>query len=81
MQGDLTKIVVLETKGEHLEGNDDTEYKRKLLDLVSRSFSWNTNTPFGKVELFDSKGDAVVCDLILMDEWRTRLPKHLILED
>ena len=81
MQGDLTKIVVLETKGEHLEGNDDTEYKRKLLDLVSRSFSWNTNTPFGKVELFGSKGDMVVCDMILMDEWRTRLPKHLILED
>jgi len=77
MQGDLTKIVVLELKGEHLAGNEDTEYKRKLLDIVSKNFSWNTTTPFGKDKFFDFKGDIVVCDLIFMNEWKTQLTKHL----
>ncbi len=26
---------VLETKGEHLKGNDDTEYKRKMFELLT----------------------------------------------
>jgi type III restriction enzyme len=28
-------FTVLETKGEHLKGNDDTEYKRKLFELLA----------------------------------------------
>lgn len=30
------RFTVLETKGEHLKGNDDTAYKRKLFDLLTR---------------------------------------------
>lgn len=30
------RFTVLETKGEHLKGNDDTEYKRKLFELLTR---------------------------------------------
>ncbi|WMV71955.1 hypothetical protein [Xenorhabdus griffiniae] len=26
---------MLETKGEHLKGNDDTEYKRRLFELLT----------------------------------------------
>tara|TARA_B100001939_G_C16618768_1_gene478308 strand:+ start:211 stop:411 length:201 start_codon:yes stop_codon:yes gene_type:complete len=26
----------LETKGEHLKGNDDTEYKRRLFELLTK---------------------------------------------
>lgn len=29
------KFSVLETKGEHLKGNDDTEYKRKMFELLT----------------------------------------------
>lgn len=29
------RFTVLETKGEHLKGNDDTEYKRKLFELLT----------------------------------------------
>lgn len=30
------RFSVLETKGDHLKGNDDTEYKHKLLELLTR---------------------------------------------
>ncbi|MCH2191995.1 MAG: hypothetical protein MK188_13815 [Gammaproteobacteria bacterium] len=29
------RFSILETKGEHLKGNDDTEYKRRLFDLIA----------------------------------------------
>ena len=34
-----TKLVVLEMKGEHLAGNEDTEYKKALLQLMTQSFT------------------------------------------
>ena len=36
--GGRDRIVVVETKGEQLEGNRDTEYKRALLDTLSGAF-------------------------------------------
>lgn len=36
------RIVVVETKGEQLEGNRDTEYKRALLDTLSGAFGEGT---------------------------------------
>ena len=30
-----SRFTLLETKGEHLKGNDDTEYKRKLFELLT----------------------------------------------
>lgn len=35
---DRDRIVVIETKGEQLAGNPDTEYKRALLKLLSDEF-------------------------------------------
>lgn len=31
-------LFVFETKGEHLKGNDDTEYKRQVLEILERAF-------------------------------------------
>ena len=36
--GTRDRVVVIETKGEHLAGNPDTEYKRDLLSLLSDKF-------------------------------------------
>ncbi|MBS1553088.1 MAG: DEAD/DEAH box helicase family protein [Bacteroidetes bacterium] len=35
--GKLEIVYVLESKGEHLEGNIDTGYKRKVIDILNRS--------------------------------------------
>lgn len=37
-EGERERIVVIETKGEQLAGNPDTEYKRALLELLSEKF-------------------------------------------
>jgi type III restriction enzyme len=72
------RVVVLEMKGQHLAGNDDTEYKRKVLQLASQSFTWDTSLPAGVLEMVvQPGGDTVECDLVLMTEWHTRLPTLL----
>lgn len=41
---DFDKVYVLESKGDHLAGNEDTEYKRTILDLCNElavETSWN----------------------------------------
>jgi len=41
-EGTRERIVVIETKGEQLAGNPDTEYKRALLSLLSEKFDPTT---------------------------------------
>ena len=73
---DSNKIVVLEMKGDQLAGNDDTNYKKAVLELMTKSFSWNKDTPLGKLEILNSRGDSVSCALILMSEWHVKLPEY-----
>lgn len=70
-----SRISVLEMKGEHLAGNDDTEYKRAVLKLMSESFAWD-ETKAGTLELVHPGSDSVECDLVLMTEWPTKLPTY-----
>lgn len=70
-------IVVLETKGDHLDNPDDTEYKRDVLSFLSSSFAWDDCTPAGELELVANDGVTVQCVLILMSEWKTKLPQFL----
>jgi type III restriction enzyme len=72
-----TRTVVLEMKGIHLAGNADTEYKKAVLQLVSQHFGHDTTIPAGKLEIFKPDGERVECDLVLMNEWKTRLPIFL----
>ncbi len=37
-------ILVIETKGAHLRGNDDTDYKRKVLETLQNAFNCGTMT-------------------------------------
>lgn len=72
------RIAVLEMKGQHLAGNEETEYKRTLLQLMSQNFSWEEAVPAGAMQLVGKNGDTVECDLVLMSEWKTRLPSFLM---
>ena len=71
--GIANRITVLETKGDHLD-NLDTAYKRKVLSFLSDNFVWDDYTPAGELELVKKNGEIVQCTLILMSEWRTKLP-------
>ena len=74
--GGANRITVLETKGDHLD-NLDTAYKREVLSFLSSSFAWDDSTPVGELELVTDNGQTVECALVLMSEWKAKLP-HLL---
>ncbi len=74
--GKTAKITVLETKGDHLD-NLDTAYKRDVLDFLSGHFRWDQTAPVGELELVKNEGETVRGTLILMSEWKTKLPEYL----
>ena len=74
--GATGRIVVLETKGDHLD-NLDTAYKREVLDFLSGNVAWDDSIPAGQLELVADGGQTVECALILMSEWKTKLPGFL----
>jgi type III restriction enzyme len=67
------KVVVLEMKGEHLKGNDDTKYKKDVLQLLSQSYAVEK---VGELDLVAQKGTDVECDLVVFKDWKTDLPKR-----
>ena len=74
--GDVNRVVVLETKGDQLD-NLDTAYKRSVLSFLSQSFVLDDSTPSGELELAMGGGYTLRCTLILMSEWKTKLPDLL----
>lgn len=69
------RLLVLEMKGEHLSGNTKTEYVKKVLQMVSEAYTIIPKV--GELELIDKGGTIVHCDLVLMSEWKTKLPKFM----
>jgi type III restriction enzyme len=70
LEGDRARMVVLETKGEHLAGSSDTDYKRALLSRLSDLFRDERTFPVGELELQNGTGAIVVCDLVLDEGWQ-----------
>ena len=74
--GTASRIIILETKGDQLD-NLDTAYKRDVLSFLSSSFAWDDSTRAGELELIANGGETVQCALILMSDWKTKLPPFL----
>ena len=75
-QSQIERLMVLETKGDHLD-NPDTEYKREVLRSLSKAFRWDEQVPVGELELVQNNGETVHAKLILMDAWKTELPNWI----
>lgn len=77
VQRDATgkRVVALEMKGEHLSGNDKTEYIRTLLRLLSNHYAFER---VGGLELVEADDVRMQADLVLMDDWRTRIPNEFL---
>lgn len=63
------KIVLLETKGDHLD-NPDTAYKRDLLHYLTEHFQWEESVDLA----LENTGEAVEGELILMNDIKAKLP-------
>lgn len=74
--GKTDRIFVWEMKGLQLEGNLDTEYKRRLLRLLSEHYLAEDGVKAGTLQLVGQAGEQVECDLVLMDEWKTEVNKR-----
>ena len=70
------KLVVMETKGKHLD-NADTAYKKRVLQFLTEHFSWDDFVKAGQLELTRYSGETVQCELVLFDDYKTLLPKIL----
>lgn len=75
---DGEKLVVLETKGDQLEGNLDTKYKQKLLNLMSKEYRFENVVNAGKLELIVDSGTVVICDIVLESNWKTELHNRFL---
>ena len=69
------QLVVLETKGLHLEGSKDTDYKRALLERLSAAYRDERTAVVGKLT-FDGPAEELVCDLVFDEAWRGVLERR-----
>ena len=70
------KIVVLETKGLHLAGSNDTHYKQALLQRLSNAYTDQSLARAGEVELVGAD-QSLTCDLVFEGDWQGTLnAKH-----
>jgi type III restriction enzyme len=74
--GEAKRITILETKGDQLD-NLDTAYKRQAIAFLSDRFKWDDTKPVGELELVKNQGEIVQGTLILMSEWKAKLPAFL----
>ncbi|MDE0682650.1 MAG: hypothetical protein OXI63_07040 [Candidatus Poribacteria bacterium] len=45
----MTRVLIFETKGQHLEGNRDTKYKQKVLKTLEKAFNATSDTKMREV--------------------------------
>src|SRR5574337_70453 len=64
------RVLVLETKGQHLKGNDDSGYKRDLLDLLTGSYKGQV---VGAMQLDLGVDRALHCELVMENDWQVRM--------
>jgi type III restriction enzyme len=73
-QGGRRDLVALETKGDQLAGNLDTNYKRAVMDAVTDAYRHQQVQNAGELEIVVDDKTHMRCKLVLMSEWRTAVP-------
>ena len=76
-QGGVNKTVLLETKGAHLAGSDDSGYKQALLARLSLAFKDQRFQAVGTLALRNGESEAVVCELLVDAGWQGLFEQRL----
>lgn len=69
----LFRFSVLETKGEHLKGNDDTAYKQRLFELLTKHA--NTAIRAGEMKLGLDAGE-ITFQMLMQDSWKQQMEER-----
>jgi type III restriction enzyme len=73
-EGGKFRFTVLETKGEHLKGNDDTAYKQKLFDILTEHAT--TAMRAGELVL-GTESEQLSFTMLMQDTWKQSLDTAL----
>ncbi|NTV09688.1 MAG: DEAD/DEAH box helicase family protein [Zoogloea sp.] len=75
------RTVLLETKGLHLKGSDDTRYKQSLLQRLTVAFRDERHARAGELVLQGEDGAELVCDLLFEESaWRNTMENRVFSE-
>ncbi|ASF48075.1 DEAD/DEAH box helicase [Methylovulum psychrotolerans] len=72
----IERLYFVESKGEHLEGNKDTDYKQKLFSTINAALMGDIK-PKGELNLEDSK-ETIAFHMVFENEWENALNKLLV---
>ena len=70
----INKLSVLETKGDQLKGNEDTEYKRKLFEVLEK-YATNESVSVGDMEVVSEKEQKMIFKILMEKTWKDDLGK------
>ncbi|MGH6625884.1 MAG: DEAD/DEAH box helicase family protein [Burkholderiaceae bacterium] len=73
MKGNSSRVVLLETKGAHLAGNNDTGYKQTLLARLTEAFCDERFKSAGELSLEEGGLTELQCDLVFDQAWRAAM--------
>ena len=73
MQGNTSSVVLLETKGAHLAGNNDTGYKQALLAQLTDAYCDGRFRSAGELSLEDGGQAGLACDLVFDTAWQSTM--------
>ena len=70
----INKLSVLETKGDQLKGNEDTEYKKKLFEVLEKNAT-NESVSVGDMEVVSEKEQKMIFKILMEKTWKEDLGK------
>ena len=71
----LARLLVLETKGSHLEGSEDTEFKAKFFALLEDAYTHGREA--GEVELFTDAPDFMRFRILIQEAaWQNEVERR-----
>ena len=62
------RLIIFETKGQHLSGNSDTQYKEKLLEMLETAYE--NATDCGTMTAIAPDGQSMLFRILLENTWR-----------
>ncbi|MCG6553126.1 MAG: DEAD/DEAH box helicase family protein [Candidatus Magnetominusculus sp. LBB02] len=72
----IERLYFIESKGEHLEGSKDTEYKQRLFETINAALEGNVK-PKGELKLIKCK-EKISFYMVFENEWENELNKLLV---
>lgn len=72
------QILVMETKGAHLSGNTDSNYKKALLGRLTEAYRDRRLARVGELSLIGRDNQEIRCEMLLDNNWQGEVSRLLM---